>query len=309
MEPQYQHLFDGHLFVTDGGMETDLIFHHGVDLPAFAAFPLLDSAAGRSLLSDYYAGYQAVASAASAGLMLESPTWRANPDWGALVGYDAEALTRVNRDAIGFLRALANRWAGLVPATRLNGMIGPRGDGYRSDGAMSADQSAAYHHPQIQAFADVGADLVTAYTLTYAAEGAGVALAAGDVGIPVAISFTVETDGLLPDGSTLAAAIESVDATCRPAWFLVNCAHPDHIACALGGDGAWRERIRGVRVNASRLSHAELDEASELDDGDPIELACATDQLRSALPNLAIIGGCCGTDARHVAAQWQVADA
>ncbi|MEP7162001.1 MAG: homocysteine S-methyltransferase family protein [Dermatophilaceae bacterium] len=292
-------------YVTDGGMETDLIFHHGVDLPEFAAFPLLDSAHGRHLLSNYYAGYRAVACAAGAGLMLESPTWRANPDWGARVGYDDTNLERVNRDAIDFLRDLARLWSVAVSTILVSGMIGPRADGYRADQRMDAQESANYHRPQIEALA--GADLVTAYTLTHAGEAIGIATVAREVGVPVAISFTVETDGRLPDGSTLAAAIETVDQHCPPDWFLVNCAHPDHLAYAFATDaGSWLTRIGGVRVNASTLSHAELDEATELDDGDPVQLATATDQLRPALPNLAIVGGCCGTDARHVAAQWGV---
>lgn len=298
-------LLAGGRYVTDGGMETDFIFHHGVDLPEFAAFPLLDTEEGRRLLSAYYDGYRAVASAAAAGLMLESPTWRANPDWGTRLGYDAAALERVNRQAVTYLRDLAQVWAATVATIVVNGMIGPRGDGYRADERMSAQEAAEYHRPQIEALA--GADLVTAYTLTHAGEAIGIASAARDVGVPVAISFTVETDGLLPDGSSLAHAIESVDEQCPPHHFLVNCAHPDHVARALaGGNGAWLNRIAGVRVNASILSHAELDDAIELDDGDPAQLARDTDRLRPLLPNLAIVGGCCGTDSRHVAAQWGV---
>lgn len=292
-------------FVTDGGLETDLIFHHGVELPDFAAFPLLDDAGGRQLLRDYYQGYARVAESAGAGLLLESPTWRANADWGDRLGYDAAALDRVNRDAIAFLRALADEWRDRVVQTLVVGMIGPRGDGYRST-RIGADEAAGYHLPQVRSLAAGGADLVAAYTLTSVAEAIGLALAADQVGVDVGISFTVETDGRLPDGTTLAAAIEAVDRECRPAHYGINCAHPIHIAGALAEPGAWRERVAVIRVNASRLSHAELDACEQLDDGVPDELATELAGLRRSLSGLRVIGGCCGTDVRHVAAMWGV---
>jgi homocysteine S-methyltransferase len=290
--------------VTDGGLETDLIFHHGVDLPEFAAFPLLDDTAGRELLADYYASYAAIARAAGAGLLLEGATWRANPDWGAKLGYDAAELARLNRTAIEFLEEQRARSG--VDGALVGGTIGPRGDGYRPGARIDPDEAAAYHRPQLDAFAEAGADLATAYTLTDAGEAIGIVRAAREAGLPIAISFTVETDGRLPDSTALHDAVEQVDAAAPPDWFLVNCAHPTHLAPALAVPGAWRERIIGVRANASRRSHAELDEAAELDDGDPGELATEHRAIEAMLPNLAIIGGCCGTDARHVAALWGV---
>lgn len=289
-------------FVTDGGMETDFVFQHGLDLPEFASFPLLDSAAGRAVLTGYYTDYAAIADASDAGLLLEAPTWRANPDWGAKLGYDAAALDRVNRAAIEFLGGLRARYQ--LPDVLVSGMVGPRGDGYRCDAGIDADEAADYHRPQVASFAAAGADLATAYTLTDPAEAVGIVRAARDVGLPVAISFTVETDGTLPGGRTLADAISTVDAAAPPEYYLVNCAHPTHIAPAVAAGGAWRERIAGLRPNASTLSHAELDQAEQLDDGDPAELAASTAHLQALLPNVSIIGGCCGTDARHVAALW-----
>lgn len=292
-------------YVTDGGLETDLIFHHGVDLPEFAAFPLLEDAAGRSLLRDYYEGYAQIAAAAGAALLLESPTWRANPDWGARVGYDAASLDRVNIAAMHFLAEIADAWRDRVPQSLVAGMVGPRGDGYLASGA-TADEAAAYHLPQVRALARGGADLITALTLTGVGEAAGVALAAREVGVPVSIAFTVETDGRLPDGTPLAEAIEAVDAVCPPAHFGVNCAHPTHVIGGVAAGAPALRRIAVVRSNASELSHAELDEAEELDDGDPQALARAVEALREVLPGLVVIGGCCGTDARHVAAMWGV---
>jgi homocysteine S-methyltransferase len=291
--------------VTDGGLETDLIFHHGIDLPDFAAFPVLGDAAGRSLLSRYYEEYAAIAERAGAGLLLETPTWRASSDWGTRLGYDASALAAVNRDAVSFLRAIGDRWADRLPTTRVSGQVGPRGDGYRPGAAVDPDDAAAYHRPQIAAFAEAGADIATALTLTDVGEALGVVAAARDVGLPVAIAFTVETDGRLPGGTSLPDAIAAVDAAGGPEYFLVNCAHPEHVERGLGDDGPWRERIHGLRVNASTQSHAELDEATELDDGDPEALARAHDRLEGSLPSVRIVGGCCGTDSRHVAALWR----
>ena len=295
--------------VTDGGMETDLIFHHGVDLPHFAAFPLVETRAGRDQLTRYYDGYAAVAAGAGAGLLLEAPTWRASPDWGALLGYDAAGLARVNGAAVEFLRGLRERYAGSLGDrdALVAGMVGPRSDGYQPGEAMSADEAQEYHGPQIRAFAAAGADMVSALTLTGAGEATGIVRAARDAGLPVAISFTVETDGTLADGGTLAGAIGAVDAAAAPDYFGVNCSHPGHVAPALSapdGDDGWRDRIAGVRYNASALSHAELDESEELDEGDPAALAAAHRKVAPLLPRLSVLGGCCGTDARHVAALW-----
>lgn len=298
----------GRPFVTDGGMETDLIFHHGVDLPDFAAFPLVETTVGRSLLEHYYDGYAAIARSARAGLMLESPTWRANPDWGDRLGYTNQDLARVNSAAIVLLDELRERYAATITDIVVSGMLGPRGDGYRPDRPLGPEAAAVYHGPQIDAFAQAGADMVSAYTLT-AGEAIGIVRAARIAGLPVAISFTVETDGRLPSGATLAQAITEVDAADSPDYFLVNCAHPTHVEPALAQPGVWHERIVGLRVNASTKSHAELDEATELDEGDPTQLAKAISRLTPLLPRLTIIGGCCGTDACHFEALWSLKQA
>jgi homocysteine S-methyltransferase len=292
--------------VTDGGMETDLIFHHGVNLPHFAAFPLVESAAGQTLLQDYYASYAKIARAAGAGLLLEAPTWRANPDWGNRLGYGVADLNRVNTAAIAMLTRLREKYAATVGAIVLAGMVGPRGDGYQAGPAADPGAAAAYHAPQIEAFARAGADMVSALTLTHPGEAIGIVQAARNAGLPVAISFTVETDGRLPSGILLADAIAETDGAGGPDYFMVNCAHPGHVRPALAEEGPWRERIMGMRYNASEKSHAELDEATELDEGDPDQVAAAHERLKPLLPRLAVLGGCCGTDWRHVARLWGV---
>ncbi len=262
------------LFLTDGGLETDLIFTRGVDLPLFAAFPLLDAADGRRALRDYFAPFLALAAERGAGFVLDTPTWRANADWGEQLGYDRAALEQVNRDAVGFARELGAE-AGEAPAPIVvNGVIGPRGDGYVAGDRMTAEEAEDYHALQARAFADAGADMLTAVTMTYEEEAVGVARAAAAAGLPCAISFTVETDGRLPSGQPLGEAIAAVETATgsAPAYYMVNCAHPTHFAHVLEGLGPLAGRIGGLRVNASRKSHAELDEAEELDAGDPAAL-------------------------------------
>lgn len=291
------------IFLTDGGLETTLVFHRGLDLPHFAAFGLLRTEAGRAELAGYYAPYVEIAKRDGRGLVLDTPTWRSNPDWGAVLGYSPEALDAINAEAVAFIRAI--RDAEEIPAAPmvLNGVLGPRGDGYAPDSYMTADEAEAYHGRQVRMFAAAGADMVSAITMTYVEEGVGIARAARAAGIPAVVSFTVETDGALLQGGSLREAIEACDAATGgyPAYYMVNCAHPTHFRDVLSG-GAWMDRIGGLRANASKMSHAELDEAPELDPGDPDELAEDYRALTQALRKLRVLGGCCGTDHRHVAA-------
>jgi homocysteine S-methyltransferase len=303
---KYRHALPQHgggIFLTDGGMETTLIFHQGVDLPHFAAFVLLDTEQGRAQLKQYYAAYLSVARDHGTGFVLDSPTWRANPDWGVKLGYDAAALDAINARSMAFLEELRTEWERPGALCVLSGAIGPRGDGYKA-GNMDAAEAEGYHRAQIAAFAKGGADMITAYTLTSVNEAIGIARAAQAEGMPSAISFTVETNGRLVKGETLREAIEAVDRETGGAaeYFLINCAHPTHFEDALQAGEAWTERIHGIRANASTKSHAELDESETLDSGDPADLGRRYIALRRAFPKLRILGGCCGTDHRHAAA-------
>ncbi len=288
-------------YLTDGGLETTLVFHAGIDLPDFAAFPLVDDPDGRRALEGYYAPYLDVAARDRRPMVLDTPTWRANADWGPRLGYDAERLADVNVRTVELVRDVAARRPE-VPVV-INGVIGPRGDGYVAGEAMSVGEASGYHGLQARAFARAGVDMITAVTMTNVPEAIGVVRAATDAGLPVVIGFTVETDGRLPSGDALGAAIEAVDAATEraPAYFMVNCAHPSHFEDTFLGGGDWVGRIGAIRANASRASHAELDEAEELDRGDPAELAEDYARLRTLLPGLVVVGGCCGTDHDHVA--------
>ena len=290
------------ILLTDSGLETWLVFQRNIDLPAFAAFPLLEDAAGRALLTEYFRDHLELAAQAGTGVVLETPTWRANPDWGSQLGFDADGLDRVNRSAVSFLRRLAEE----LPRVEVtvSGNIGPRGDGYDPGELMTPAEAAAYHRPQIESFVAAGADRVAMLTATHSGEAIGVVRAAVAAQAPVVVSFTLETDGRLPSGQPLHEAVAEVDAATDGAalHFGINCAHPDHFADALHAEPAVIGRIELLRANASRASHAELDEAEELDDGDPAELAAQYADLVRDHPHLRILGGCCGTDSRHVAA-------
>jgi S-methylmethionine-dependent homocysteine/selenocysteine methylase len=282
-------------------METTLIFRDGLELPDFASFVLLDDRDGLESLRAYYRSYISIAARYGVGIVLDTPTWRANPDWGARLGYSAEALEDVNRRSVALLeevRAEAEEGVEML----ISGCIGPRGDGYVVGNAMSPDEAQAYHWAQITTFAGTTADLVSALTLNYADEAAGIARAAAEAGIPAVISFTVETDGRLPSGQELRDAVAEVDAATdgAPAYYMVNCAHPTHLEDVLADGGL--ERVRGLRANASTKSHAELDEAEDLDQGDPDDLAERYRALRPLMPGLNVVGGCCGTDERHIEA-------
>ncbi|MGX5735408.1 homocysteine S-methyltransferase family protein [Bosea thiooxidans] len=297
--PQMQ----GGIFLSDGGMETTLIFHEGLELPHFASFVLLATEEGRAHLTAYYEKYLAIAQGRGVGFVLDSATWRANPDWAAKLGYGENALKVANQASIALLTELRERWETPSMPCVISGAIGPRGDGYK-EGLMGQAEARDYHSVQISAFAESEADMVAAYTLGSVEEAIGISLAAQAHDMPCAISFTVETDGRLVSGRSLRQAVEIVDDETggAPLYYMVNCAHPTHFEQALEAGEDWLKRLHGVRANASTLSHAELDEAETLDDGDPIDLGRRYQALRRNFPSFRILGGCCGTDHRHVAA-------
>lgn len=298
----------GQTFLTDGGMETTFVFQDGIELPGFAAFTLVDHPDGKEHLLNYFRRYADIARAHGTGFILESPTWRASSDWGEQLGYSNEQLRVINQTSVELLKQIRNEYQTEQCSIVICGNVGPRGDGYAVGEAMTSADAERYHSYQLQVLADSGVDMLSALTLNYTEEAIGITRAANKLGVPVVISFTVETDGTLPSGQPLADAITQVDAEteCGPAYYMINCAHPTHFKSVLDSDTAWTGRIRGVRANASKLSHAELDQSEELDQGDVKDLSCEYMELRRLLPNLNILGGCCGTDHTHVEA---IADA
>ena len=298
-------LGDG-MFLTDAGLETDLIFNRNVPIREFAAHTLLPDSAGRAALEDYFSAFLDLARDTNAGFILDTVTWKAHRHWASDLQASIEELKAANEGAVAFAASLRDRADNDRPIV-LNAPIGPRGDAYRPDRRIPADEAESYFGEQLGWLAATGIDMVTGMTFNQAGEATGLVRAANALGLPVVISFTVETDGALPDGQPLAEAIAEVEAgTDRgAAYFMINCAHPDHFAGALE-DTDWTRRIRGIRANASRRSHAELDEAPDLDAGDPDEFARLHAMLHARLPWINIWGACCGSDLRHVS---QIAEA
>ncbi|MGE0501263.1 MAG: homocysteine S-methyltransferase family protein [Rhizobiaceae bacterium] len=296
-------LMKGGTFLSDGGMETSLIFTQGIDLPQFASFPLLKDAAGRAALTRYYENFLAVARNKGLGFVLDTATWRASRDWGAKLGYDAAALAEANRAAVELISGLRLKWESPTTPQILNGVIGPRGDGYKG-GSMNWTEAQDFHAFQAEIFAKTEADMISAITMNTIGEAAGIALAAKASAMPCVVAFTVETDGKLVGGETLQRAIETVDAVTggSPLYYMINCAHPSHFQTVLDRDAPWLARVQGVRANASAKSHAELDESTALDEGDIADLARRYRALGGVLPKMRVIGGCCGTDHHHIAA-------
>ena len=292
------------LFLTDAGLESDMIFNKGIDLPCFSSLTLLSTADGRQALDRYFREFLELARRTGAGCLLETATWRASSDWAEPLGLSLGELDRFNRDAVMLLLALRDEYASASLPVVVSGCIGPRGDGYDPGKIMSYAKAADYHARQATVLANAGADMLSAITMSNVNEAVGVTRAAERTGLPVAVSFTVETDGRLPTGDRLGDAIAEVDdvTAAYPAYYMVNCAHPAHFTEVLLEGGEWTQRLRGLRANASRCSHAELDAMTTLDDGDPVELGELYRQLRERLPQLSVLGGCCGTDIRHVTA-------
>jgi S-methylmethionine-dependent homocysteine/selenocysteine methylase len=294
---------DGGLFLNDAGLETDLIFNHGIDIPEFAAHTLLSDQEGRAALRSYMEGFLTLARDTGAGFVLDTQTWRAQSHFSEELGQDTAALREANQMAVEFSAGLRNEFASNAGPIVINGLIGPRGDAYAPEQEIAAGEAQRYHSEQLGWLAETDVDMVTALTFTQSDEAIGVVRSATELGLPVVVSFTVETNGNLPTGQPLAEAIATVDEATESAaaYFMVNCAHPDHFAARMS-DESWAHRIRGVRCNASRMSHAELDESEVLDDGDPGELAADYGRLKDAMPWMNVFGGCCGSDLRHVAA-------
>jgi S-methylmethionine-dependent homocysteine/selenocysteine methylase len=293
----------GDVFLTDAGVETDLIFNHGIEIREFAAHTLLPTAEGRAALTGYFEGFLDLARERKVGFILDSVTWKAHAHWAKKLGANTAELRAANEQSVRFIADLRARYSANARPIVLNAVIGPRGDAYRPEATIAMEAAETYFSEQLGWLSETEADMVSALTFNQAGEAAGLARAARAVGMPAVISFTVETNGALPTGQSLAEAISQVDEATGnyPAYYMINCAHPDHFAGVLQ-DAPWARRIRGVRANASRKSHAELDASSALDAGDPGELAGQYNQLVRRLPWLNVFGGCCGSDLRHLTA-------
>jgi len=281
------------------GMTTEIIYRDGIDLPGFASYPLLLNPVHKNLIRNYNCNLVDLARDQNVGLILDSETWAANRDRGAELGFSPDDLRKLNIEAIELIAGVREE-KGDLP-TVLCGQVGPRGDGYAPTDQMSTHEAEDYHSEQIEVYSNTEADLVSGFTLCYPEEASGVVRAAQRFDMPVAIAFTVETDGRLPTGVSVKEAIEQVDEESDGGalYYLINCAHPDHFT-SIFSDEPWMKRLRGVVANSSRCSHAELEVAEELDEGDPDELGIQVGGLRKQFSHFNILGGCCGSNLRHM---------
>jgi len=291
----------GDLFITDAGLETDLIFNHGIEIREFASHTLLADSAGRHALARYMRDFLDLAKTENAGFILDVGVWKAHIHWADDLGASVEELRQANRDAVSFAADLRDEYNGNKGPIVLNAVVGPIGDAYKPEQAITADEAEQYHRVQIGWLAETDVDMISAMTFTNAPEAIGIVKASAAAGIPIVVSFTVETDGRLPSGQSLRDAITEVDeaTSSSAAYFMINCAHPDHFGEIFDG-GDWQRRIRGLRCNASRLSHEELDNCDTLDDGNPHEFGASYRRFVDAMPWINVVGGCCGSDFRHV---------
>jgi len=291
----------GGLFLADAGFETDLIFNHGIEIREFAAHTLLPDPAARTVMADYFRGFLSLARDLDAGFVLDSQTWKAHMHWAGDLGASEQDLQLANQESVSFMAGIRDEFSKNRKPVVLNGIIGPTADAYAPEDRIGAKKAEQYHRQQLGWLVETEVDMVTGMTFPRADEAVGLVRAAQSVGLPVAISFTVETDGCLPTGRPLGDAIQLVDDSTdgAAAYFMVNCAHPEHFSHVFD-DADWTRRVIGLRCNASRLSHEELDACEVLDDGNPVELAAQYRDLLRKMPWINVLGGCCGSDLRHV---------
>jgi len=297
-------------FLTFPGCETYLLYIQGFPLRDFCAFEVVyDDRAWQRLEDELLRPVADAAAARGFGLLADSFVWRASADYVTRLG--APGVAAVNQRAIERVRAFITRWRAGSDAARacpvlVTGDIGPRGDGYAATGAVSIGAAYDYHAAQVDVLARAGVDVLVPLTMTSLPETLGILRAAEIAKLPVLVSPTIEPDGKLPDGTPLGEFVATVDDATHgyPLAFMVNCVHPSHLAPVLRAaaerDEPWLTRFRGVRANASAKTHAELDASKALDRGDPAALGGGVADLQRA-HGLTIVGGCCGTDAEHLA--------
>jgi homocysteine S-methyltransferase len=302
-------------FLTMGGTETFLQFEQGFPLRDSCGFEVFDDdAAFDELTRQYLEPIAEAALAGGQGLLCDSIVWRASPDWFERLGFSPDDVARVNALAVARTRVAFEGWRSRADVSEevmpilVSGDLGPRGDGYRVEpSGLTVEAARSYHRRQIGILAEVGVDLIQAMTMTNVSEAIGIALAAAEYDLPITLSATVETDGRLPEGSSLGDFIERVEQATEgaPLFYMINCAHPIHVmptlAEARATGASWLARLRGFRANASAKSHAELDNSTTLDIGDPDDLAGRIAAMQREF-DFKVVGGCCGTDARHLAA-------
>ncbi|HEY8592653.1 MAG TPA: homocysteine S-methyltransferase family protein [Sphingomicrobium sp.] len=289
-------------YLAEGGQETELMYGHGFELPKFALFPLLDDAAAVVQLKAMYEAVLQVAVRHRMSVMLGGLDYRASPDWAGLLGIDAVRLADYQHRSVAFLREVAEPYLEKLPHILVSGIVGPQGDAYERNQTVTASSAEAYHGTQMDNLASAGVDLVQAMTFTSSHEAIGVIRAAQARELPIVVSFMTDSPDEPGGQRSFRQTIEDVDrATDSYALFYgINCAHPREFEPLLRDQGEWLNRIGLLRPNASAKDKVELCQIGHLERGDARELAQLMGVLAARLPNVRVLGGCCGTWDEHL---------
>ena len=290
------------IYLTEGGTETEILYKWGYELPEFAMFPLLDNAEADQCIRGIYRRYFDVAEAFETGLVILGHDYRASPDWARKLGYSLDGLAEMQHRTIDFLADMRSEYKGRVSDVYISGCIGPRGDAYGTGAEISESEAEDYHSVQLSTLRETDADMAIAATFNNIPEAIGVVRAAKNIGVPLGVSLTLTTESRLRSGPTLKQAVETIDEQTdgAAAWFGTNCSHPLEFEPAISETGVWTERLRYIRPNASRMEKIALCKLGHLEDGNPIELGQQMGDVAQRFPKMDILGGCCGTDERHL---------
>ena len=295
-------LLPGLRYLAEGGQETELMYGHGFDLPEFALFPLLDNPAAAAKLTAMYRAVLDVAVRHRLGVLLGGLDYRASPDWAERLGFDAAQLAEYQIRSIDFLRQVSQPYRKRLPHILVAGCVGPQGDAYHRNEAVTETSAQAYHSTQMANLAAADVDVVEAMTFTSAEEAIGVIRAARAHDLPIVVSFMIDSAGAADGSWSFRKMIETVDsATDGYALFYgINCSHPVEFEPQLAEPGEWLDRIGLLRPNASAKDKTELCQIGHLERGDPADLALRMERLAERMPDVRIWGGCCGTWDEHL---------
>ena len=292
----------GRYYLTEGGQETEIMYRHGHDLPEFAMFALLDRPEARDDLRAMFTRYLETAAVNGFVPLMGGVDYRLSPDWGQLIGYSPAVLQDMQLRAIDLLREVARPFRAQVPEILFAGIVGPRGDAYQLNRDITEAEAEDYHSAQVGWLKMAGVDLVSALTFNNVPEAVGLSRAAARAGLPVSVSFTLDSTHRLRSGPSLREAIEAADAALgadRPDFYGVNCSHPYEFLPALE-PGDWVLRLRALRPNAAMMDKISLCSLGHLEEGDWHELGHLMGDLARRYPHLDVWGGCCGTWDKHL---------
>lgn len=295
----------GSPILTDGGIETRVMFETDVALPAHVgAAGLVEDPAGGPVLRRIYESYVAAARPSRLPVIIGTPTFRASPNFVRRAGLDvAGATRRLNASAAAMHRGIRER--SRAHPVFVAGVIGPSGDAYSPGEALPASEAREYHAVQAEVLAASGVDFLYAPTFPAVEEALGVSMAMADTGLSHVVSFVLGRDGRVLDGTPLRAAVGRIDAEAPPLFYSISCVHTSVVERALrdeaGASGIAGERLLELKANASSLSTDQLVKLDHLEGDDPERFAAGMREIHEDF-GLRILGGCCGTDDRHIKA-------